>query len=75
VDATYVPAGDMKIYAHWISEEELLSAWQERGECQFYHSDGRTTMGSFVLDGVLYYFSSVDSVGQSWMMWTAAGAA
>lgn len=75
VDANYVPTEDMKIYAHWISEEELFAAWQERGQCQFYHSDGLTTMGSFVLDGVLYYFSSVDSAGQSWIMWTAAGAA
>ena len=75
VDAAFVPQKDMKIYAHWISEEELFAAWQERGQCQFYHSDGLTTIGSFVLDGVLYYFSSVDTVGQSWIMWTAAGAA
>lgn len=75
VDEAFVPTADMKLYAHWISEEELFASWQERGECLFYHSDGLTTMGSFILDGIVYYFSSVDSVGQSWIMWTAAGAA
>jgi uncharacterized repeat protein (TIGR02543 family) len=75
VDENYVPKADMKLYARWISEEELFTSWQERGKCIYYHSDGLTTMGSFILDGIIYYFSSAQSVGQSWIMWTAAGAA
>lgn len=75
VDENYVPKADMKLYARWISEEDLFTSWQERGKCIYYHSDGLTTMGSFILDGIIYYFSSAQSVGQSWIMWTAAGAA
>lgn len=75
VSTSFIPEEDMEIYAHWISEEELFASWQERGACWFYNSDGLTTMGCFQMDGVLYYFSSVDSTGQSWIMWTAASAA
>jgi hypothetical protein len=31
-------------------------------------------MGCIEVEGTLYYFSLVDPLGQSWMMWTAAAA-
>ena len=75
ISADWLPDGDATLYACWIDEEILYDSWQEQGDCLYFYSDGLTTMGCFEMDGMLYYFSSMGTMGQSWTMWTAAGAA
>lgn len=75
VNAQWVSDGDITLYARWIDEETLYESWQQQGDCVYFYSDGTTTMGCFEMDGVLYYFSSMGTIGQNWTMWTAAGAA
>ena len=70
----FVPQEDMSLSARWVSEEELYASWQELGECLYLYSDGVTTTGCIQIDDTLYYFSSVDAVGQNWTVWTVAGA-
>jgi uncharacterized repeat protein (TIGR02543 family) len=65
---------DMICYARWISLEELQAGWLSHGTCWYLYSDGVSTMGCIEVEGTLYYFSLVDPLGQSWMMWTAAAA-
>lgn len=73
VDADFVPDGDTTLYAQWISVEELQETWKDSGECWSLYSDGLTTMGCIQINGMLYYFSTMDSLGQNWTMWTATG--
>lgn len=68
----YVPQEDMTLSAQWITEQELYENWQNLGECIYFYSDGLTTTGCIEMEGVLYYFSSVDAVGQNWTVWTVA---
>ena len=51
-----------------------VSAWEENAECWYYYSDGTITMGCIQLDGILYYFSTVDPMDPDAIMWTAAAA-
>lgn len=73
IDMDYVPDGDITLYAQWISEEELQENWKNSGECWSLYSDGLTTMGCIQVNGMLYYFNSVDSLGQNWTLWAATG--
>lgn len=73
VGADYIPEGDTTLYAQWISVEELQENWKDSGECWSLYSDGLTTMGCIQINGMLYYFSAMDSLGQSWTLWTATG--
>ena len=68
----FVPQGDMSLSARWISQQELYENWQNLGECIYFYSDGLTTTGCIEMEGTLYYFSSVDAVGQNWTVWTVA---
>ncbi len=72
VTEEFVPDDSTTLYAQWSSIEELQNYWQEYGDSWYFYSDGMTTMGCVEIGGTLYYFSSVDPVGQSWTMWTAA---
>ena len=71
----YVPADSMTLYAHWVSIEQMDVQWQENGQCWYLYSDGLTTIGCIELDGILYYFSSVDPANQGEKLWTAMDAA
>ena len=73
VEPHTVPQGDMTLYAHWIEETALYEAWNDHGKSLYYYSDGVTTMGSILVDGIVYYFSSVGTMGQGRVLWTAAG--
>lgn len=73
ITAEYIPEGNMTCYARWISLEELQTGWLSNGSCWYLYSDGVSTMGCIEVEDTLYYFSLVDPLGQSWMMWTAAG--
>ncbi len=75
VDETSLTKEDITLYAHWISHEDLFAKWQAQGSCWYFYSDGLSTVGCIELEGLVYYFSAVDSLGQSWLLWTAAGAA
>ena len=74
ITADHVPQGDMTCYAHWITQEELRSRWMEGGNCWYLYSDGISTLVCMEVEGNLYYFSSMEPLCQSWMMWTDAGA-
>ena len=71
VDGTYVPGTSVTLYARWISNEELRTRWKTSGQYRYFYSDGLSTMGCVELDGMLFYFSSVDALGQSWNVWAA----
>lgn len=73
VEPGMVPQGDMTLYAHWIEETALYEAWHDHGQSLYYYSDGVTTMGSILVDGLVYYFSAMDTLGQGRILWTAAG--
>jgi uncharacterized repeat protein (TIGR02543 family) len=75
VSDDYVPADSMTLYAHWVSIEQMDVQWQENGQCWYLYSDGLTTIGCIELDGILYYFSSVDPANQGEKLWTAMDAA
>lgn len=72
ITADFVPEDSMKLYAHWTSLEELQANWQNAGGCWYLYSDGLSSMGCIEVDGILYYFSAVDPLGQNLMMWVAA---
>ena len=75
VTADFVPEENMTIYAHWVSYEQLCNEWLAGGNCWYLYSDGVTTMVCMELEGALYYFSAMEPMCQSWMVWTNAGAA
>ena len=75
VSTEFVPTADTTLYAHWISQEQLREEWMENGNCWYLYSDGISTMICIELEGTLYYFSSLEPMCQSWMVWTNAGAA
>lgn len=75
VTEAWLPDGDTTLCARWMDEQTLYDSWQQQGDCLYFYSDGITTMGCFEMDGMLYHFSSMDALGQSWTIWTAAGAA
>lgn len=68
----FVPEEDMTLNARWMTEQELYENWQNLGECIYFYSDGLTTTGCIEMEGTLYYFSSMDAVGQNWTVWTVA---
>lgn len=73
VTADYIPDDSVTLYARWISVETLQNALQGGGECWYFHSDGLSVIGCIAVEGVLYYFSSTDPLGQGEMLWTVAG--
>ena len=73
VEAGFVPGDSVTLYARWTSYDELRAKWQTSGQYRYYYSDGMSSMGCVEVDGTLYYFSTVDALGQSWNIWTAAG--
>lgn len=73
VTADYIPDDSVTLYARWISVEILQNALQGGGECWYFHSDGLSVIGCIAVEGVLYYFSSTDPLGQGEMLWTVAG--
>lgn len=66
----YIPEGNMTVYAHWISHEQLRQEWLAGGNCWYLYSDGISTMICFELEGTLCYFSSMEPMCQNWMVWT-----
>ena len=72
VTADFVPEENMTIYAHWVSYEQLCNEWLAGGNCWYLYSDGVTTMVCMELEGALYYFSAMEPMCQSWMVWTDA---
>lgn len=75
ITSDYVPQGDMTLYAHWVSQEQLRNDWMASGNCWYLYSDGVSTMICMELEGTLYYFSSLEPMCQDWMVWTDAGMA
>lgn len=70
VDESLIPEKSMTLYARWTSYSELRSRWETSGQYRYFYSDGLSSMGCVEVDGVLYYFSTVDALGQSWNIWT-----
>ena len=75
VTDNYVPDDDTTLYARWSSIEQIHASWQDAGECWYFYSDGISTVGCIEIEGVLYYFSTMDPMNPDDMMWTAADAA
>lgn len=75
VDPDAPVSQDMTLCAHWIAREELEEAWQDRGVCLYYYSDGTTANGCVQIDGNLYYFSSIADPAQGDALWTAVAGA
>lgn len=73
VTADYIPADSTTLYAHWTSIEQLNTRWQNGAECWYFYSDGISTVGCIEMDGILYYFSTVDPANPGQVLWTAAG--
>lgn len=73
VSGGYVPDSSGTLYARWISYQDLRTLWESSGQYRYFYSDGLSTMGCVEMDGTLYYFSSVDALGQSWNIWTGVG--
>lgn len=73
VDEQTAVQEDMALSARWISERDLLAAWEAYGQCVYYYSDGVTTSGCIQVDGLLYYFSSMGTSPQDRTMWVAVG--
>lgn len=71
VTADYVPEGDVTLYAQWIDVNELQQNWINAEQCWYFYSDGLYSIGCMEVDGTLYYFSSVDTLGQNWTIWAA----
>ena len=74
VTADFVPEKNMTIYAHWVSHEQLRMEWLAGGNCWYLYSDGISTLICMELEGALYYFSAMEPMCQSWMVWTDAAA-
>lgn len=74
INAEFVPTEDTTLYAHWVSQEQLRTDWMENGNCWYLYSDGISTMVCIEVEGILYYFSSLEPMCQSWMVWTDAGS-
>lgn len=74
VNADFVPESNMTLYARWVSQEQLHTEWLAGGSCWYLYSDGISTMICMELEGVLYYFSSLEPMCQNWMVWTDAAA-
>ena len=74
VAADYIPDGNVTLYAHWVSQEQIRGEWLAGGNCWYLYSDGISTMICMELEGALYYFSSLEPLCQNWMVWTDATA-
>jgi len=72
VTSDYIPYDSTTLYARWRSIEQINASWQEAGECWYFYSDGISTVGCIEIEGVLYYFSTLDPINPGEMMWTAA---
>lgn len=70
----FIPDDSTTLYARWSSIEQIHASWQDAGECWYFYSDGIITLGCIEIDGVLYYFSTMDPMNPDDMMWTAADA-
>ncbi|MBQ7416120.1 MAG: InlB B-repeat-containing protein [Oscillospiraceae bacterium] len=75
ITADFVPTENTACYAHWVSQEKLREQWMADGNCWYLYSDGISTMVCIEVEGSLYYFSSLEPMCQSWMVWTDTGAA
>ena len=71
VTADFVPEADMTLYARWVSQDQLRNEWLA-GNCWYLYSDGISTLICMELEGALYYFSAMEPMCQSWMVWTDA---
>lgn len=65
----YIPEGNITVYAHWISHQQLREEWLAGGNCWYLYSDGISTMICIELEGTLCYFSSLEPMCQNWMVW------
>lgn len=74
ITADFVPTEDTVCYAHWVSQEQLRNEWLEGGNCWYLYSDGISTMFCMEVEGRVYYFSALEPLCQSWMVWTDAAA-
>lgn len=74
VTADFVPEGNMTLYARWVSQDQLRNEWLAGGNCWYLYSDGVSTLICMELEGALYYFSAMEPMCQSWMVWTDATA-
>lgn len=72
VTADFVPEGNVTLYARWVSQDQLRNEWLAGGNCWYLYSDGISTLICMELEGALYYFSAMEPMCQSWMVWTDA---
>lgn len=70
----FIPDDSTTLYARWSSIDQINEDWQNGGECWYYYSDGLSSVGCIEIEGTLFYFSTVDPLGQSDLLWTGAAS-
>ncbi len=75
VTEAYSVSKDTTLYAQWADMQALQENWNNASERWYFYTDGLYTIGCMEMDGVLYYFSTVDALSGNWTVWAASDAA
>ena len=59
------------LYAQWADVQTLQDNWNNASERWYFYTDGLYTIGGMEMDGVLYYFSTMDALSGNWNIYTA----
>ncbi len=62
---------DTTLYAQWADIQTLQDNWNNASERWYFYTDGLYTIGCMEMDGVLYYFSTMDALSGNWNIYTA----
>ncbi len=62
---------DTTLYAQWADIQVFQENWNNASERWYFYTDGLYTIGCMEMDGVLYYFSTVDALSGDWSIYTS----
>jgi uncharacterized repeat protein (TIGR02543 family) len=71
VTDTMIVSEDTTLYAQWADIQVLQENWNNASERWYFYTDGLYTIGCMEMDGVLYYFSTVDDLSGNWTVWAS----
>lgn len=71
VTDTMIVSEDTTLYAQWADIQVLQENWNNASERWYFYTDGLYTIGCMEMDGVLYYFSTVDALSGNWTVWAS----
>ena len=75
VTEDHIVAHNTTLYAQWTDMQVLQENWNNATERWYFYTDGLYTIGCMEMDGVLYYFSTMDTLSGNWTIWAAPEAA